>query len=269
MKKIVALIVARNEERYIFKVISAIKNQTLPISNIVFVDDGSTDETASIVESLECILISLPYHEDSLIGKLDLVKRWNIGLKKVIEYSPDYVLLMGGDHILPDYYVEELLNNMTDDIVIASGRIVGEGFNETAPRGSGRIVKMSFWIKLHNIQYPISYGWESWLLFKAMQLGYKTKCFRDIVTKIERETTLNNSSSKGKAMYALGYDYKYCIGRCFLTFFRSPKAGIKMLLGWIMHKDVKRLDVANFVNIMQKERFWNKLLDVIKRGGRK
>lgn len=269
MNKVVALIVARNEERYIFKVISAIKNQTLRISNIVLVDDGSTDETANIAEDFECNVISLPFHENILVGNPDLAIRWNIGLKAVMEYSPDYVLLMGGDHILPEYYVEDVINNMNDDIVIASGRISGEGFNETSPRGSGRIVKTFFWINLNNMKYPISYGWESWLLFKAMKLGYETKCFRNIVTKIERKTTLRNASSLGKAMYALGYDYKYCIGRCFLTFFRSPKAGIKMLWGWSIHKDVERLDVASFVNTMQKERFWNRLLDVIKRGGRK
>jgi len=269
MKEIVALIVARNEERQIFRVISALKNQTIPISHIVFVDDGSKDDTARIAESLDCILISLAYHEDNLVGKPDLAKRWNIGLKKVREYSPDYVLLVGGDHVLPEYYVEELLNNMTEEIVISSGRISGEGFNKIAPRGSGRLVKVSFWRDINKMQYPINYGWESWILFKAMQQGFETRCFKNIITKIERKTTLDNSRSIGKAMYALGYDYKYCIGRCFLTFFKSPKGGIKMLLGWLRHKDVVRFDFHNFVNTMQKERFWNKLLEIIKRGGRK
>jgi len=119
------------------------------------------------------------------------------------------------------------------------------------------------------MQYPITYAWESWLLFKAMQMGYETKCFREITTKIERPTSLGKTKSPGKAMYALGYDWKYVFGRCFLTFFKSPRAGFEMLWGWLRHKDVKRLDVANYVNEMQKKRFWVRVWNIIKRGGRR
>lgn len=268
-QNIVALIVARNEEEYISRVISALTNQTFPINNIVLVDDGSTDETANIAESLGCIVISLPFHEESLVGTPELAIRWNAGLNTVKEYSPDYVLLMGGDHVLPENYVEELLAQMTDEIVIASGRIEGEIFDENSPRGSGRLVKAPFWIQVNEMQYPVSHGWESWLLMKALQMGYETRCFREITTKIERPTSLRKSDSKGKAMYALGYDWKHALGRCFLTFFKSPRAGIEMLWGWLRHKDVKRLDVADFVNEMQHKSFWTRVWSIIKRGGRK
>ena len=268
-ENVVPLIVARNEEKYIHRVISALKSQTYPINQIVLVDDGSTDETAIIAEKLGCIVISLPFHEKSLVGTPELAIRWNAGLNTLVEDSPDYVLLMGGDHILPENYVKELLEKMTDKIVIASGRIEEEPYTENAPRGSGRLVKASFWINENKMQYPISPGWESWLLFKAMQKGFETKCFREINTKIERPTSLGKTKSPGKAMYALGYDWKYASGRCVLTFFKSPKAGIEMFWGWLRHKDVKRLDVADFVNEMQKKRFWGRVLRIIKRRGRK
>jgi hypothetical protein len=70
-------------------------------------------------------------------------------------------------------------------------------------------------------------------------------------------------------MYALGFDWKYASGRCFLTFFKSPKAGINMLWGWLSHKDVKLLDVADFVNEMQNKTFSTRVRLIIKRGGRK
>ena len=266
---IIALIVARNEEEHISRVISALKSQTFSLNKVVLVDDGSTDKTANIAERLGCIVVSLPFHEKSLVGTPELAKRWNAGLTAVIEYYPDYVLLLGGDHVLPENYVEELLEKMTDEIVVASGRIEGEPYTENTPRGSGRLVKASFWIKENKMQYPVRYGWESWLLFKAMQMGFETRCFREITTKIERPTSLGKAKSLGKAMYTLGYDWKYALCRCFLTLFKSPIAGIEMLWGWIRHKDLKRLDVADFVNEMQKKRFWGRIWSFIKKGGRK
>ncbi len=262
------MIVARNEEEHISKVISALKSQTLPLNNIVLVDDGSTDETATLAEKFGCIIISLPFHEESLVGSPDLAKRWNVGLNTVVEYSPDYVLLIGGDHVLPENYVVELLEKMTDEIVVASGRIEGEPYTENQPRGSGRLVKASFWIKENEMQYPVSHGWESWLLFKAMKMGFETRCFRDITSKIERPTTIKKLGA-GKAMYALGYNWKYTLSRCLVTFFKSPKAGLQMFWGWFRHKDVERLDVADFVNKMQSKRFWGRVWSFIKKGGRR
>jgi len=262
MKKVVALIVARNEEKNIFNVISALKNQTLPISNIVFVDDGSIDKTVNIAESLDCILLSLPFHKENLVGTPDLSIRWNIGLKTVIKYSPDYVLLMGGDHILHKNYVEELLNNMTGKIIIASGRISGEGFKKTAPRGSGRLVKVSFWMNINKMQYPINYGWESWILFKAMQQGFETRCFRNIITKIERPTSIKNISLSGKSLYAKGYNWKYVLHRCLS--YRSISKGFLLFWSWFRHNNVERLDVAEFVNEMQNKRFWDQLKKIIR-----
>ncbi len=268
-ENVVALIVARNEEKYIYRVISALKSQTYPINQIVLVNDGSIDETATIAERLGCIVISLPFHEGSLVGTPELALRWNAGLNTVLDLSPDYVLLMGGDHVLPENYVQELLEKMTDEIVIASGRIEGEVYDENSPRGSGRLVKASFWINENKMQYPVSYGWESWLLFKAMQRGFETTCFSEITTKIERPTSIGGKKSPGKDMYALGYNWKSASGRCVLTFFKSPKAGIEMFWDWLRHKDVQRLDVADFVNEMQNKRFGGRVWRIIRKGGRK
>ena len=70
-------------------------------------------------------------------------------------------------------------------------------------------------------------------------------------------------------MYALGYDWKYDLGRCLLNFLKSPKAGLAMLWGYVRHRDVERLDIADWVNETQKKRFWRRVWQIIKRGGRK
>ncbi len=267
--RICCLIVARSEEEHIFNVVSALNNQTFPLERIILVDDGSTDETASIAKKLGCDVIYLPPHEESLIGKPELAERWNSGLISVVRYSPDYVLLLGGDHVLPNNYVGDLLHKMPEEVVVASGRILGEPYTETAPRGSGRLVNAEFWMGVNKMQYPVSYGWESWLLFKAMQLGYETRCFWEITSKLERPTNIKKSTSPGKGMYALGYDWKNVVGRSLLTFLKSPGAGMQMFWGWLTHSGVERLDVAGYVGSIQSYRFWGRVWRIIKRGGRK
>lgn len=268
--KYAVVIPARNEEEHIEKTLSALKQQTVPPNQIVVVDDGSTDRTGSIASEYTDVVIKLPHREHSIAGKPELAKVVNEGLRRV-EKDVDYVLVCGADHVLPRDYFEAIIGRMrlNPKIVVASGRIRGEPYFEFAPRGSGRVVDADFWRETSNLQYPVEWGWEAWLFFKAMQLGYDVRCFRDLVTEIQRPTRLVKAGSWGKAMYALGYDWKYALGRCVLTFFQSPKAGLNMFSGWLLHKDVRRLDVADWVNLMQKNEFWKRVQTVIRRGGRK
>jgi hypothetical protein len=180
-------------------------------------------------------------------------------------------MICDSDHILPQDYVEIIINRMEQNpkVVVASGRIKGEPYVEIHPRGTGRIVNANFWRKVNGLKYPEEWGWETWICLKAMQLGNEVICFYDVVSTVIRPTQLGKAELWGKAMYALGYDWKYALGRCFLTFLKSPTAGWNMLIGWLSHKNVKRLEIAKWVSQMQKERFFKRLWYVIKKFGRK
>ena len=268
--KYAVVIPARNEEKYIEKTLSALKQQTVPPNQIIVVNDGSTDGTGAISSNYADVVIELPDRGYSVVGKPELVKVINEGLRR-IEEDTDYVLPIGADHALPYDYFETIVNRMKANpkIVIASGIIRGEPYFEFFPRGSGRVVDANFWREASNLQYPVEWGWEGWLCYKAMQLGYEVRCFRDVVTEVQRPTRLGKAMLGGKAMYALGYDWKYALGRCVLTFFKSPKAGLSMFWGWLLHKNVKRFDIADWVNQWQKNQFWKRVQTIIKRGGRK
>jgi glycosyltransferase involved in cell wall biosynthesis len=54
------VIPAYNGERFIRAAIESVQAQTLPVSEIVVVDDGSTDRTAAIAESLGAVVICQP-----------------------------------------------------------------------------------------------------------------------------------------------------------------------------------------------------------------
>ena len=219
-----------------------------------------------------CEVVDLPYHEESFLGRPELAERLNIGLKFAEKYSPDYILKVDADHTLPKEYVEKIVSRMevNPKLVVASGHIKGEPYTESAPRGSGRIIKAS-WLKeeFGSLCFPVCWGWEGYLLLKALKSGYEVKCFREIESEVKRCTGLGKAGYWGKAMYALGYDWKYALGRCLLIFLKSPKAGLSMFWGWFRHKNVERTDIAEWVSQIQKKRFWKRAWKVIKRGGRR
>ena len=179
--KIASLTVARNEEKYLPSTINSLRNQTFPPDLIVVVNDGSIDNTGKIARQLGSVVIDLPFHEKSYAGTPELAKIINVGLDhiKKTQIPFDFVLIVGADHALPDNYLKEITHRMISNpkLVIASGRIEGEPYRETTPRGSGRVVQFEFWKKVNDLQYPAEWGWESWLCFKAMQMGYENKCF--------------------------------------------------------------------------------------------
>lgn len=268
--RVIAVIVARNEEYVIEETIRALQFQTHQIMNIVVVDDGSTDETPEIVKKMGCTIVSLPYHQESLIGNPKLASRWNIGFKQAEHFKPDYILTLGADHRLPPNYVEELLKNMNEKIVISSGRLEGELYEETMPRGSGRLIDVNFWNFNGGLRFPIVYGWESYILYKARSLGYETRSFRDIVSKTRKVSGgARKAESYGRAMKELGYWSFHAIARSLLLSIKNPREGYLMVYNFLKHSGREQLDIAHYVNEYQKRQFKNRVLNFIGNFGRR
>ncbi|UCG45398.1 MAG: glycosyltransferase family 2 protein [Candidatus Bathyarchaeota archaeon] len=261
---------ARNEERLIEKTLKALKAQTISPSQIIVVDDGSSDRTGEIAAKYADTLIRLNDRGYSVAGKPELAEVCNEGFRRV-KKDMDYVLMCDADHILQRDYFETIVKKMIMNprVVVASGRAKGEPYFEDHPRGSGRVVDAGFWRKVNGLTYPVVWGWEDWICFKALQQGYETRSFPDVVTVLQRPTRLGKARLWGKAMYALGYDWKYALGRCVLTYLKDPKAGLNMLRGWLVHQGVDRCEFADWVNQMQKKQFWNRVRTIIRRGGRR
>ena len=260
---IVAVIVARNEEEHIGTTISSIINQDYRILNqIIVIDDGSKDKTSEIAEALGCTVVKLPYHKKSLIARPQLAERWNTGFKAAMVYNPDFIFTSGADHQFPRSYLRTLVERMDSDpsLVIAAG-VIGNGKNsKKSPSGSGRLIKTSFWRETEEIAYPTEQGWEAWILFKAMEKGYKVRAFQDLQTEARPVSmTQYKALGHGKGMWTLGYNWKYALGRIGLLFLKKPISALYMLSGWLFHRGCKRLDVARYVNKMQSRRFYQKV----------
>ena len=264
MPVVCVVIPARNEEETLPVTLKRLKAQTLRPRVIVVVDDGSTDKTAEIARKMNCTVVSRSPHKESYIGKPELAEVVNAGLSRVSKIC-GYVLILGADHKLPPNYIEELVKRMERNpkLVIAGGIIKGEPAVKTLVRGSGRLVKADWWRKLNGLCYPVTYGWEPWLCYKSLSLNFEVRSFPDLVTDA-RPTSLTSMKAKelGKSMKSLGYDVKYALGRVALTFLRGHlKASSAMLQGYL--SNVKRLDVADWVNQYQKRTFWKRLKEIL------
>jgi len=144
--KIGVVVIARNEAENIYKTLSALVAQTIPLRQIILVDDNSTDDTVKIARNFDVDILVFPEIHDNWVTRPELAKVFNYGLKQLDVDSLDFISIIGADHILSSNYFEQITRRMIrDNSVVASGAIKDE--IATAPRGSGRVISKKYWKK--------------------------------------------------------------------------------------------------------------------------
>lgn len=235
--RVATIIPARNEEQFIGETLTALLNQDIDDNYIIVVNDGSEDKTKEVVDSFPYIeLINIENRGFDAQGTPILARVINQGLEKLVpEVSYDYIMILGSDHILPSNYIRKIVDHLDHnrDIAICSGQIKGE--KSKVPRGSGRIVRSDFW-KSIGLQYPLKFGFETYLLIKAQQLGYRIDVLNDLISLTSRPTRKSYKKetyiSYGKSLRALGYIQLYSAGRIGLISLKNPKGAFYMLQGY-------------------------------------
>ena len=253
LRRISVVVIARNEEETIAETLKSVREQSLR-PYVIVVDDGSIDSTGSIAEELADYVVKLPHHEESWAGKPELAKVFNAGFKVASETRPDYVMVSGADTVYPPNYLEVITKAMErEGVVIASGVPVGE--RAKFPRGSGRVIDAEWFGKI-GFSYPENWGFEAYVVFKALQMRYKVKTY-PVQYKLLRKTGMNPRKAYywGKAMKALGYWPPYAMGRALLWFFHSPRVALSMIRGYMEHNTSVYHDVCHFVREYQKKYF--------------
>ena len=136
-------------------------------------------------------------------------------------------MILGSDHILPSNYIKTIIDHMDHnrDIAICSGQIKNE--KSKVPRGSGRIVKSDFWRTI-GLQYPLKFGFETYLLIKAQQIGYRVNVLNDLISLTNRPTRKSYKKetyiSYGKSLRASWlYSIIFCRKNWFNFFEKSER----------------------------------------------
>lgn len=218
------------------------------------VNDGSSDNTEEIVDSKSKSFNSI--YMLNTYSKTRDIRRVPRLLNKGLEFSKkfpkvEYMMVSGDDNELERTYAQTMMERMDQDksIEVASGGWISSGGRSNQmPHGAGRFIRTSFMEEIGN-KYPVAYGWEPWLLYRALESGRKVKLFSDLRYDHLRAYNPTNLFGWGRAMYSLGFPFYFVLLRFMINFFwpgrgtQTRKSSITMLAGYFsirLNKDSTR-----------------------------
>ena len=259
------VIPARNESKRIEKTILSIRKifdyaQMEPF--IVLVDDGSKDDTSAVAENLGCHVVRLKDRGYSALGMPVLADTHNTGfayIEKNLKEPYSYLMVIGADTMFEENYLQILLKHMEADPSLAMCAGVLDGFrtNPNAVRGSGRIIRRTFWETLGSKLPNTFYAWESFPVVAANAKGLKTKTIYDARMQTDRPPLRSVDWKRyGIGMRENGSIFLYVLLRAAKASFSIElKSGFRLIYGYFLPNDnVFPEEMRSFVRIYQRNR---------------
>ena len=130
-RHISVVVAARNEEKDIEKCLLSLLKQTYPTNRyeIIIVDDGSTDKTASIVKSFSerfanIHLLSLMFDSEHKIGRKPIALA-----KGIAQASGEIILTTDADCIVPPQWIEIMVIHFEEGVVFVAGPVAERDSN--------------------------------------------------------------------------------------------------------------------------------------------
>ena len=172
----IAVVAARNEERYIGHSIRSVLNQTIPPQACVLSDDGSSDRTPLIAagEGAEVLYYRKPrYNMRGVNQAYALIAGVLTASYEVLDW--EYLLKFDGDTIVPTNYVERLIAKMERDpkLGICSGMPYNEKIRLARASDAAKLYRRECWDDIQGLD--ILHAFDSHALLKAAQAGWRTR----------------------------------------------------------------------------------------------
>ena len=214
-------VIARNAADTIRSTLDSVLNQTLRPTRILVVNDGSTDKTERFLSDYVHSygrFVQLLTQPDRGYDIRRVPANINLALRTAeTELPTDFFMISGDDCTYPADYAKTLVDRMLAEsrVVVASGQPSSGKVTsqEKVPSGSGRMVNCRFWRAVGG-RYPLRAGWETWLLYKAEEKGFKVRLFDDLAFGHARPRGAKHRFFYwGAAMQTLGYHPLYALGR--------------------------------------------------------
>jgi glycosyltransferase involved in cell wall biosynthesis len=200
--------------------VASIMEQTITPDYIIVIDDGSTDKTKGVLDSMRKGRESLYIITNPDLGYdiSRVVKNWNSAIKLTRDRRlprTDYHMIATDDTIYPQYYAEKIISHLDShpSVAIASGNYAS--YYSVMPHGAGRFVRNSFFetTSWHGY-YPEQMGYESAILYEAKYRGYTHTVLENV--KFEHINPLGHVHKFrefGASMRTLGYHPLFVLAR--------------------------------------------------------
>ena len=245
---------SRNEARFIETTIQSVIKQTVLPSKWVIVNDGSTDETASIVDRYTAKyswieLINLPARKERNFAAK--VHAFKAGQEKVKNIEYEIIGNLDADVSLDEDHFEFLLGKFREDSHLGvAGTVFKEpGYNSETDSFEGQnyvsgqcqIFRRRCFEEIGGY-FPSKAGGIDWMAVKtARMMGWKTRSFREksfyhhrVLGTAERGV-LASSFAYGKKDYILGGHPLWELFRCAYRMTKRPYlvGGIALFAGYL------------------------------------
>ena len=270
---------ARNEAEYIGSTVESMLNQTVPPRLWVVVDDGSTDDTAGIVErataDVDWVLLVRRADRGHRSAGTGVMAAFRDGLAEVGDIAWEFLIKLDGDLRFEADYFESCLDEFKSDstLGIAGGkvydvypdRVVYDSHPDFHVRGATKIYRRECWDAIGGlIEAP---GWDTLDEVKANQLGWGTRTLPESPIYQLRPTgeavgTWSNWSKNGAAAYRSGYHPAFVLARAGRRLLRPPSVAAPTALVWGYTKAwltrIERIDDPELLRYVKKQQ-WNRL----------
>lgn len=213
----VAVSTVRNEEKFIRQTLDSLFDQTIKPSLVVIVDDGSEDDTPTILLEYPVIMIKNEQKRFHL-ASYNMQGSLMLGVERINEVCPNwkYLFKFDGDIVLHQRdYIESLLKLMDNQpkCGICSGNIKeGNVWIGRAVDGA-KIYRRECWDDINGLDRIIH--WDTHALLKAYHKGWQVNCFRDqeyTELRTSERQSLYEWCITGITRFYLGFPLYHTIG---------------------------------------------------------
>lgn len=207
--KYIAVTNARNEEKFIPKVIRAVMSQSIKPSVYVVSDDGSSDITGLLPPVFGAKIIRLD-NERITPSDYNQAAAFNSGVKLATKIVPDwqYLLKLDADSLIPRTYVENLIKKSQSDKSL--GILAGNTRRKTLSRvtDGARLISRRCYDAIGGY-FPVV-AFDTYAILLARQKGFKVKTFDDVSMRYRelrpsKKYTINSWIHRGMRRRELGF----------------------------------------------------------------
>jgi poly-beta-1,6-N-acetyl-D-glucosamine synthase len=232
---------ARDEGEHIEQTIISVINQTMQPSQWIIVNDGSSDETGTIIDkhSAQYDWITAVHRQNRGFRSAGggVTEAFYDGYSAIVDNDWEFVVKLDGDLSFEKDYFEKCLAYFGSEpnLGIAGGTVCvfknGElkvdsvGDPPFHVRGATKIYRRACWEKISPL--ATAPGWDTIDEVKANFHGWTTRTFGDIKLIQHKPTGAaegrwRNCFKNGRANYVAGYHPVFMMGKCFKRAFRKP-----------------------------------------------